>query len=62
MKRVQRTVLVTGVSMQEQAVLTALPNFERVEVQDFHLDDCVFPLFLLFGVAVVVVTVVVVLN
>lgn len=34
------TVLVDRVSMQEQAVLNTFPpDFENLDVQDFHLDD-----------------------
>lgn len=43
---VQRTVIVAGVSMHEQAVLsTCPPDLESVEVQDFHLAGWVFSLF-----------------
>ena len=61
-KRVKRTILVIGVSIQEQAVLNALLDLERLEVQEFHFDDWVLLLFFLLAPAVTVTVVVVVLN
>lgn len=35
------TVLVDGVSIQEQAVFNALANFDRAAVAESHCADCV---------------------
>ena len=50
------TVVADAVSMQEQAVFQALPDFPSVDEQDFHLDDWVLlRLTLAFTVLVTVV-------
>ena len=52
-------VLVFCVSIQEHAVLNALPSFDKLDVQDFHLDDVGSLLFWFAAPVTVVVTVVV---